>query len=450
MAVDEASPGAAPRFRLGPYDVARCLGRGGMADVFEALHVDLGKRVAVKILRSPVGADGENTRRVLREGRAATAVRHPNVVEMLDVGFQDGIAYLVMDLLEGEDLSVRLARTGPMPVAEIADLLLPVVSGMAAAHAAGVIHRDLKPSNIFLARRHHGIEPVVVDFGISKSIDGAAGTGSSQVGAGTVPYMAPEQVRGSRDVTALCDVYALGAILYECATGRTPFWSEDRYELIQGIMTGPVVPPSERNPLVGPAFDAIVLRALAREPGDRFPDVSALGAALWPLAGEKARERWADEFGSIEAGLRSGGVAVTVRPPGWARAASRGRTALRAAGALSILALAAASVLASAGLTSSTRPASGPTGQSAAAATWQPPTLSPSSTTASVATLVAPSPVVLPEAPAAAAPRAVEATPPPRPAHTTVPAAVRRDPQHAPAAGAATVERGTANIPIVE
>jgi serine/threonine-protein kinase len=436
MAVDEASPGVSPRFRLGPYDVVRCLGRGGMADVFEARHVDLGKRVAVKILRSPIGADGENTRRVLREGRAATAVRHPNVVEMLDVGFQDGIAYLVMELLEGEDLSVRLARTGPMPVAEIADLLLPVISGMAAAHAAGVIHRDLKPSNIFLARRHHGIEPVVVDFGISKSIDGAAGTGSSQVGAGTIPYMAPEQVRGSRDVTALCDEYALGAILYECATGRTPFWSEDRYELVQGIMTGPLVPPSRHNPLVGATFDAIVLRALAREPGERFSYVSALGAALWQLAGEKARERWAEEFGSFEGGVRSSGVAVTVRPPG------QGPTTKR--GALIILALAGASVFAAAGLTLSTHPASESTGPSAAAATWQPPSLPPAP-----ATPAAPSPAVS-QAPAPATPPAVEATPPPRPARTTAPTPVRRDPQRTPAAAAATVERGTANIPIVE
>jgi serine/threonine-protein kinase len=313
-----------------------------------------------------------------------------------------------------------------------------------------VIHRDLKPSNIFLARRHHGIEPVVVDFGISKSIDGAAGTGSSQVGAGTVPYMAPEQVRGSREVTALCDVYALGAILYECATGRTPFWSEDRYELIQGIMTAPIVPPSQRNPMVGPTFDAIVLRALARDPGDRFPYVSALGAALWPLAGEKARARWAEEFGSVDAGIRSSGVAVTVPPWGRAPTTNKGKMALRAAGTLSILALAGASVLASAGLASPTRNAPQPTRQSAVAATWEPPALPPAPATAAVATLAAPSPAVPQEAPAPATPRSVGATPSPKPPRTTAPTAVPRDPKRAPAAAAATVERGTSNIPIVE
>jgi serine/threonine-protein kinase len=402
-----------------------------MADVFEARHADLGKRVAVKILRSPVGVDGEGSRRVLREGRAATAVRHPNVVEMLDVGFQDGIAYLVMELLEGEDLSVRLARTGPMPVVEIADLLLPVVSGMAAAHAAGVIHRDLKPSNIFLARRHHGIEPVVVDFGISRSIDGAAATGSSQVGAGTVPYMAPEQIRGSRDVTALCDEYALGAILYECATGRTPFWSEDRYELVQGIMTGPVVPPSERRPGVDPAFDAIVLRALARDPASRFADVTALGAALWPLASEKARERWAAEFGSID-GMKSSGVAVTV-PPRGAKDAKQGRTALRTAGVLGLVAVAGASVVASVGVVFSSRPASSPPPQTAAPAASIPPVESVT------LGLQAPPPAVT-----------SQPTPPPRPARAPVTTPVRRDLPRAPAAGTATVERGTANIPIVE
>jgi serine/threonine-protein kinase len=406
-----------------------------MADVFEARHAELGKRVAVKILRSPVGVDGEGTRRVLREGRAATAVRHPNVVEMLDVGFQDGIAYLVMELLEGEDLAARLTRTGPMPVAEIAELLLPIVSGMAAAHAAGVIHRDLKPSNIFLARRHHGIEPVVVDFGISRSADGAAGTGSSQLGAGTVPYMAPEQVRGSQDPTARCDVYALGAILYECATGRTPFWSEDRYELLQGIMTGPVVPPSRRNQTVDPVFDAIVLRALARDPQDRFPDVTALGAALWPLAGEKSRERWADELGSVDA-AKSSGIAVTVRPPRQDSSTKGGRSALRTAGLLGVAALAAASVLAAGVLGSHPGPAPAPPRQSAAASTPHP---------AETATLSPLSPVAPPAA-SDEAPRAAATTPPSIPARTTV----RRDPPRTVPAAAATVERGTANIPIVE
>src|SRR5439155_9204018 len=136
---------------------------------------------------------------------------------------ENGVAYLVMELLEGEDLSRRLARSGPLPIAEIADLLLPVISGVAAAHDAGIIHRDLKPSNIFLAQRHRRIDPVVVDFGISKSLHPAQGTSAHSTGtgsmggvAGTLQYMAPEQLRGSRDVTPECDQYAIGVILHEC------------------------------------------------------------------------------------------------------------------------------------------------------------------------------------------------------------------------------------------
>jgi serine/threonine-protein kinase len=436
-----------------------------MADVFEARHVELGKRVAVKILRSPlgrVGADSEAMRRVLREGRAATAVHHPNVVAMLDVGFQDGIAYLVMELLDGEDLSVRLAREGPLPVDQIADLLLPVISGMTAAHAAGVIHRDLKPSNIFLARRHHGTEPVVVDFGISKSSDGLQVTGSSQTGAGTLPYMAPEQVRGSRDVTARCDQYALGVILYECATGGTPFWSEDRYDLLHAIMTASVVPPSELNPRIGPSFDAIVLRALARDPGARFPDVVALGAALWPLATEKVRAKWAEEFGAPE-GSKGSGVAVSVPPPAALvgerrRKAALGPSArialaLAVAAALGVAAIAGATLLAGAGAQRAPSTSAAAAGEQHSATTVAEPSAltTPPVESAVLVPLNASVSVELRDPPPSKAPSA--GLQQPIPARTATPAPRSPSAVRAPADSPpprATVERGTANIPIVE
>jgi serine/threonine-protein kinase len=300
--------------RFGAYELVRHLGRGGMAHVFEARHTELGKSVAVKILHSPIVGLAA-VRRVLREGRAAAAVRHPNVVEVIDVGVQDGTPYLVMELLEGEDLAVHLERTGPLAPRQVADLLLPVISGVAAAHAADVIHRDLKPRNIFLARRHRSIEPVVVDFGISKIVGQDPSATSSGVGAGTVEYMSPEQVRGSRELTPQSDQYALGIILYECATGDTPFADEDRYELLHAIMTADVVPPSELNPTIVPAFDTVVLRAIARDPDERFPNVRALGSALLPFAGEEARRRWAIEFGapSAESPWMAVGAPATLR-----------------------------------------------------------------------------------------------------------------------------------------
>jgi serine/threonine-protein kinase len=382
---------------------------------------------------------------------------------MLDVGSQDGIAYLVMELLDGEDLSVRLAREGPLPVDHIADLLLPVISGMAAAHGAGVIHRDLKPSNIFLARRHHGIEPVVVDFGISKSSDGIHATGSSltgNAGAGTLPYMAPEQVRGSREVTAQCDQYALGVILYECATGGTPFWSEDRYDLLHAIMTAPLVPPSELNPRIDPALDAIVLRAMERDPGDRFSDVSALGAALWPLASEKVRAKWADEFGAPR-GSQAGGVAVSEPPPG-ALVIGRGprvahrlpaRAAVALAAALGVGAIAGATVLVRAGRPRGERSSTavGVEAPPAATVSGQPAPAALPAEAAAIAPLdIGFSAAAPEESPAAKVPAPVERQPRPLRAGAPAPRSHLHAPADAPPPPSATVERGTANIPIVE
>src|SRR5580704_2572342 len=202
--------------RFGRYEVLRRLGHGGAAEVFEARHVELHKRVALKVTHSILVADERSIERVLREGRAATAIDHPHVVDVVDVGVEHRRPYLVMELLEGEDLASHLARRGPLSIEETADLLLPIVSGVCAVHRAGIVHRDLKPSNILLARRHSGVEPVVVDFGISKWAEpGSEPATSSQRAAGTVPYMSPEHIRGSVEVTPKCDQYALGIILYE-------------------------------------------------------------------------------------------------------------------------------------------------------------------------------------------------------------------------------------------
>ncbi len=140
---------APPRF--GRYTLLRPIGRGGMGAVYEAEHVHLGKRVALKTLHAPALAEAESVARFLREGRAAARVRHPHVVDVTDVGVEDGVPYLVMELLDGEDLAAKLRREGPLPVTEALDLLLPVMAAVDAMHAAGVVHRDLKPENLFLS-----------------------------------------------------------------------------------------------------------------------------------------------------------------------------------------------------------------------------------------------------------------------------------------------------------
>src|SRR3954468_11697595 len=159
----------APGTVLGRYEIRRQLGRGGMGAVYEAIHRDLKKRVAVKVLMASLATNEEARARFLREGEAASRIRHPHIVDVTDVGTEGNLSYLVMEFLEGEDLSGRLGRSGPLSVQEAADIMLPVCAGLGAAHDEGVIHRDLKPENIFLARpRHGGVQPKVLDFGISK------------------------------------------------------------------------------------------------------------------------------------------------------------------------------------------------------------------------------------------------------------------------------------------
>lgn len=341
--VVESTAGA----RFGRYEVLRRIGVGGAAEVFEARHVELHKRVALKVAHPMPAADERSIKRSLREARAATAIHHPNIVDVIDVGVEGGTPYLVMEFLQGESLADFLKRKSPLSVDETAELLLPVISGICVVHRAGIIHRDLKPSNILLAQRYRGVQPVVVDFGIS--VSRTEPPTSSQGLVGTVPYMSPEQIRGLPEATSEWDQYALGVILYECVTGGTPFWSNDRYELLHAIVTGSVVAPSEVNPAIPSAFDAVVLRALARDPKARFPSLQALGEALWPFAGVEARATWSTEFGPTGArprrehddvsasfvaysrAARKAGVSPAARPPA--------RLGVTAIGAIAILGL---------------------------------------------------------------------------------------------------------------
>jgi len=303
--------------------------------VFEARHIDLHKRVALKVTHPTLVLDDRSIERALREGRAATAIHHPHVVDVLDVGVEDRTPYLVMELLDGEHLADHLARTGSLSVQETANLLLPVVSAVGAVHRAGIIHRDLKPSNILLARRHRGVEPVLVDFGISRSaVPQAESPAWSDGVVGTAPYMSPEQIRGLTEATPVCDQYALGVILYECVTGGTPFWSDDRYELLHAVMTAQVVPPSQVNPLIPSTFDAMVLRALARDPTARFASVHLLGEALWPFCSPEHRATWSAEFGAPEAMESAETTAPLVGYSRASRGSSRAGPRLRAAGSL--------------------------------------------------------------------------------------------------------------------
>ena len=275
--------------RFGAYEIVGLVGHGATASVFEATHVSLDKPVAIKLLHEHLAADVQITSRFLREGRVAARLQHPNIVNVLDVGTDQGVPYLVMELLNGSDLRSLLADVGSLTVEHALDFLLPILSALVHAHAAGVIHRDLKPANIFLARdARDAIVPKLVDFGLSK-LTGAAGELTSSLTAtglvaGTVLYMAPEQTVGVRNSSPASDQYSLAAILYEAVTGVPGFTGDGVYALLEAIRGGALRPPSEAKVGIPAGFDAVLLRAMDRDPARRWPSVRAFGRELLPFA----------------------------------------------------------------------------------------------------------------------------------------------------------------------
>ena len=287
--------------RLGKYEIVRLLGAGGMGAVYEASHTEIGKRVAVKVLGHTIAAVPGARVRFLREAQLTSKVRHPNIVDVTDMGNQGGQAFLVMEFLEGQDLAQRLAAAKKMGQAELVDIMLPVCSAVAAAHAAGIIHRDLKPQNIFLAQGPHGMQPKVLDFGISKGTTDNVTAGTlTGTGAmiGTPFYLAPEQIMDGKSAGSASDEYALGVILYECLTGQRPFESDNLFMVFQAIVNGAPAAPRQLRPDLAPHLERVILRAMHVDPKQRFVSVNQLGRMLLPFASDRARLLWADAFGA--------------------------------------------------------------------------------------------------------------------------------------------------------
>jgi serine/threonine-protein kinase len=271
-----------------------------MATVYEGRHVELGKRAAVKVMFPSLATSSTAAARFLREARAVAQLHHPHIVDVFDTGTtDDGTPFFVMELLEGSTLASWVAERAPLGPESIAALFLPVLSAVANAHRQGVIHRDLKPANIFLASRLSSVpHPMVLDFGISKVVSETPDPSltNSESLIGTVHYMSPEQTRGGSSASAASDQYAIGVMLYECATGQRPFSGPSPYELMHAIVTAPVAPPSTINPDLPPEFDDLVLRAMHRDPERRYPSVHALGGALLSFAGKLGWAIWGREF----------------------------------------------------------------------------------------------------------------------------------------------------------
>lgn len=308
-----------PGALLGRYQLVRRIGRGGMGSVFEARHVDLNKRVALKALKPEFAQQAAIRARFLREGQAASRIRHPNVADVTDVGVDDEIPYLVMEFLDGEDLAKRVETYGPLGVTETVDLMLPVLAAVSTAHEEGVVHRDLKPANIFLSVNRHGaIVPKVLDFGISKITDDAeeaqALTGTDAV-LGTPFYMAPEQIAGARHSGPASDQYSLAVVLYYCLTKRLPYRGQNAFATMNLILRGEYTPPSAIIPTVPPHVENILRRAMHTDPNARFTSVSDLGVELFGYASDEVQAQWRSVFGS-EPGARTTRASLPIlRPP---------------------------------------------------------------------------------------------------------------------------------------
>jgi serine/threonine-protein kinase len=288
--------------RFGQHEVVRLIGHGATASVFEGRHAALGKRVALKVLHEHLAANPEVSSRFVREGQVAAQLSHPGIVDVLDVGVQHGLPYLVMELLEGHDLRAELDAKVKLPIAEALAVVVPLASALVHAHERGALHRDLKPANVFLAQDHRGdVAPKIVDFGLSKIVGEEQDKNpltSTDAVVGTILYMAPEQTYGSRLASPRSDEYSLAAILYEALAGAPPFSERGFYALIEAIRNAPLRPLDLVDPRVPEPLAEAISRALHRDDQKRFPNMRAFGEALLPFADERTRAAWGRDFTS--------------------------------------------------------------------------------------------------------------------------------------------------------
>ncbi len=273
------SPSNLEGITLGKYRILEPLGRGGMAQVYKAYHPQLDRYMAIKILRSDLVESEEFLARFRHEAHAVSGLRHVNIVQVFDFDMQDDYYYMVMELLEGDTLRALLnsyrIRNQRMPLAEIIRIMKDVLSGLSYAHGEGIIHRDIKPANIMLTKKG---QAVLTDFGIAQIVGNTQHTVSGAL-MGTLNYMAPEQgLKG--ECNSRSDIYSLGIVMYEMLTGYTPFDADTPLAILMKHLNDPLPLPTQVDPSLPMALEMIVLKALAKDPDDRFQSADEMRKAI--------------------------------------------------------------------------------------------------------------------------------------------------------------------------
>ena len=317
----DLEPLAAPgTFLGGKYRLDQPLGQGGMGAVFAAENLLLRAPVAIKVLRPEVAQREAYTRRFVQEAQAAAQVRHPNVVSVLDFGYDDatGLLYLVQEFLSGTDLKAYLRTHGPMAPRAAIETLLPVMRALAYAHSRGVVHRDIKPDNIFLCETPEGVVPKVIDFGIAKVFDAegqSAQRTRTMVVMGTPQYMSPEQACGDRAVDHRTDIWALGVVLYYALTGRFPYEGTTGNIILAKVIQGHPTPIETYWPTIPSDLGALVRGAVAPDLTQRFQTMDAFWDAARRCSVMSDAVPSSPSGGFVPSSPPVAGVSASVTPP---------------------------------------------------------------------------------------------------------------------------------------
>jgi serine/threonine protein kinase len=322
------------------HRIDRVAGRGGMGIVYRAIQIDLDRPVALKLIAPHLAEDEEFRSRFVAESRAAAAIDHPHVLPIHYAGESDGTLYIAMRFVEGEDLRHLIRAGGPIEPRRAARIVAQVAGALDAAHARGLVHRDIKPANVLLGAGDHAY---LTDFGLTKRLGTTAGLSGSGQWVGTLGYVAPEQIRGER-IDARADVYALGCVLFHALTGQAPYLRETQEATLWAHLHDPPPPASMLAPGVPEAFDAVIERALAKDPARRQPSAGDLGRAALAAAGE-ASEGGGGERVVARGRAAPGADGETIVSPRRAPERAQPRSRLPLVGALVVLVAAAVAMV---------------------------------------------------------------------------------------------------------